>query len=142
MVERVLVDNTPKEPKRKDTLWQLDLLRVVVLAFLLYMVLWYFTFNDPTVKPDPNYPKSVIRLIVPYAPGGSVDLLGRSMEHFGLTYLGEPIAVVNMPGGGGIMGWDELASVKPNGYTIGIVNASTLLEPLFDHIRYPLFLRA
>ena len=91
MVERVLVDNTPKEPKRKDTLWQLDLLRVVVLAFLLYMVLWYFTFNDPTVKPDPNYPKSVIRLIVPYAPGGTVDLLGRSMEHFGLTYLGEPL---------------------------------------------------
>jgi tripartite-type tricarboxylate transporter receptor subunit TctC len=63
-------------------------------------------------------------------------MTGRTMEKFGVIYLKQPIVVTNIVGGSGMIGWNELARAKPDGYTIGIVSTGTLLQQLYGKTRY------
>jgi tripartite-type tricarboxylate transporter receptor subunit TctC len=73
------------------------------------------------------YPERPIRLIVPYAPGGSTDLIARYIaEPLGKT-LGKPVVVENKAGAGGMLGTAKLARAQPDGYTIGIGTVSTMV---------------
>ena len=60
-----------------------------------------------------------ITLIVPLSVGTAADLIARVLEKSALKYLGQPLTIVNKPGGTGTIGWNELASSNPDGYTIG-----------------------
>jgi len=83
-----------------------------------------------------SYPTKPITVIVPSAAGGSVDMIARALEKSAQKHLGQPLVVVNMPGGGATIGMNELASAKPDGYTIGIVATSVILQPLIGQTRY------
>jgi len=65
------------------------------------------------------YPTRPVTFIVPFPPGGSTDLGYRLLTKETEKHLGQPIVVVNKPGGGGTVGVSAIATAKPDGYTIG-----------------------
>jgi tripartite-type tricarboxylate transporter receptor subunit TctC len=64
------------------------------------------------------YPDKPVQLIVPYAAGGSTDLLARAMGQVSSKYLPQPLVVVNKPGGSGAPGRVDVIKSKPDGYTL------------------------
>ena len=65
-----------------------------------------------------KYPDRPIRMVVPYAPGGSIDTLSRLLAPHFSEALGQNVVVENRPGGGAIIGTGSVATAQPDGYTI------------------------
>lgn len=78
-------------------------------------------------KPDANFPKKPITLIVPWSAGGGTDTGARLLQPYLEDELGVTVNVVNKTGGGGWVGWNELANAKPDGYTIGLANSPHII---------------
>ena len=79
------------------------------------------------------YPDKPIRLIVPYAPGGTTDVLGRAIAEQLRKELGQPVIVDNKPGGNTGIGAQALAGSPPDGYTLLLATAATvILNPLLN----------
>jgi len=68
------------------------------------------------------YPSKPIRLIVPFPPGGNVDLSARILAPELARELGQPVVVDNKAGAGGTLGLDAVAKAAPDGYTLGIAS--------------------
>lgn len=78
------------------------------------------------------YPSRPIQLIVPYAPGGPTDVVGRIVADRLTERLGQSVVVQNIGGAGGVVGTDTAARAKPDGYTLYFgVNSLAI----FPHIR-------
>lgn len=83
------------------------------------------------------YPTEEIRLLVPYGAGGPTDLTARTYGEFLERELGRPVLVENMPGGSGAVAGQELVSAEPDGYTLSLVTAGTMvLTPLANDVGY------
>ena len=76
-----------------------------------------------------DYPTRQITLIVPYPPGGGVDLIGRLVAQRLSAALGQQVVVENRGGAGGMIGTRDLAKAAPDGYTVGVTLTGMSLSP-------------
>src|SRR5688572_33313731 len=76
-----------------------------------------------------NYPVKTVRMIVPYAPGGIVDYVGRLMAQRLAESFGQNVVVDNRPGASGIIGIDITSKASPDGYTMVIMDAAIVINP-------------
>src|SRR2546428_4210246 len=73
-----------------------------------------------------GYPQRPIRMIVPFAAGGTTDALGRVLAVFLSERLGQQVVVENRPGGGGTLGAEVAARSQPDGYTLLLRSAEAV----------------
>ena len=84
------------------------------------------------------YPARTVRIVVPFAAGGSTDLLARSIAQRLNEAWKQPVIVDNRPGGGGIVGSDLVAKSAPDGYTLllGTVTTHAAAASLYRKLPY------
>lgn len=90
------------------------------LAALLVLLVLCLTAASamPAAAADTSYPTKPIKLIVGYAPGGGVDTTARIFAKYAKEFLGQPVIITNITGGGGSIGAREVLKAKPDGYTL------------------------
>src|SRR5215213_3908448 len=72
------------------------------------------------------WPTKPIKLVVPYAPGGTTDVIGRVIGEYLGQRLGQNIVVENRPGKGATIGTSQVAKAAPDGYTLVMSNVAAL----------------
>jgi tripartite-type tricarboxylate transporter receptor subunit TctC len=78
------------------------------------------------------YPSRPLRLIVPYAPGGVVDFIGRTLGQRLSEQLGQTVIADNRPGAGGIIGVEATAKSAPDGYTLVLMDPAIVINPVLQ----------
>jgi len=84
-----------------------------------------------------NYPTKPIRLLVPFAPGGSSSIIARAFSAEMSNGLGQPFVVENKPGAAGNVAMEEAARAEPDGYTLIIGHIGTLAVNPFMFAKLP-----
>lgn len=83
------------------------------------------------------YPDRYISLVVPFAPGGATDLLGRAIASHLTSILGQSVVVENRAGAGGNIGIGYVANAKPDGYTLLCISSAFVVNPsLYRKVSY------
>jgi len=84
------------------------------------------------------WPTKPIKWVVPFAPGGTTDILARTIGEKLAVALGQPVIVENKPGAGGGLGADFVAKAAPDGYTIlgGTISTNAINASLYKDLPY------
>jgi tripartite-type tricarboxylate transporter receptor subunit TctC len=91
-------------------------------------------FSAPVFAQD--YPNRPVRLIVPFPPGGSNDVVGRMVAKQLSEKLGQQVFVDNRGGAGGTIGTEAVAKAEPDGYTLAIVSIAHAVNPALYTLHY------
>jgi tripartite-type tricarboxylate transporter receptor subunit TctC len=105
-------------------------LKQIVTLFIGFAV-WSsaVTAQVPSTSSGQAFPTRTIRAIVPYAPGGSTDVVMRVLAPRMSEILGQQVIVENRPGGSSTIGLDFAAKAQPDGHTMGVANISFGANP-------------
>lgn len=91
----------------------------------------------PAMASAQDFPNKPIKLIVPFPPGGPNDIIARVVSQRMSELMKQPVVIDNRGGQGGVLGTDAVAKAAPDGYTIGIVSASSLvINPTMEKVPY------
>jgi tripartite-type tricarboxylate transporter receptor subunit TctC len=91
----------------------------------------------PALALAQDFPAKSIKLIVPFPPGGPNDIIARVVGQRMSELIKQPVVIDNRGGQGGVLGTDAVAKAAPDGYTIGIVSASSLvINPTMEKVPY------
>src|SRR5580693_1038623 len=85
------------------------------------------SWSAPAAAED--YPSRPVRLIIPFPPGGSNDVVGRIIADQLGAKLGQAIFVDNRAGAGGVVGTDLAAKSAPDGYTLLVISLAHAVDP-------------
>ena len=93
-------------------------------------------------RAEAKYPERTIRLVVPFAPAGPTDIIGRKVAEKMTAMLGQTMIVDNKAGAAGSIGAVEVKNAKPDGYTLLVATSSThainptaFVHPPYDPIK-------
>jgi tripartite-type tricarboxylate transporter receptor subunit TctC len=108
-------------------------LRILLLAMVA------FACGMPAASAE-NFPSRPIHLILPYAPGGIIEFVGRTLSQKLGEVLHQPIVVEDRPGAGSIVGIDYVARAAPDGYNIVLADPAIVTNPtLHKSLPYDIF---
>ena len=86
---------------------------------------------------DTRYPNRTVRVVVPFPPGGTTDVIGRIIAEYLSGELAQPFYIDNRGGAGGTLGADVVAKAKPDGYTLLVFHSGLTYGPaLFKRLNY------
>src|SRR3954454_11982570 len=106
-------------------------------ALLVALLAFYVAPLPALAQSAEKYPERQIRVIVPYPPGGSVDVLGRLLAQRMQENWGQSVIVENRPGAGTMIGTAAAAKAEPDGYTLIIVVSGHTTNPaLYATMQY------
>ncbi|WP_288253571.1 tripartite tricarboxylate transporter substrate binding protein [uncultured Hydrogenophaga sp.] len=91
-----------------------------------------------TASAQDAYPSKMVRIVVPFPPGGSTDLLARKIGEKLSAQWKQPVIVDNRPGAGGTVGADHVSKAAPDGYTllIGVTGSNGIAGSLYPNLPY------
>lgn len=93
-----------------------------------------------TALAQQNFPTKPVRLLIPYAAGGAVDILGRTLGDELSKRWGQPVIIENRTGAGGTIASQVIAKADPDGYTLVIVASGHSINPyLYKKLPYDTF---
>jgi tripartite-type tricarboxylate transporter receptor subunit TctC len=112
---------------------------IAVATRILLLAALAFSLEMPTALAE-NFPSRPIHLILPYAPGGIIEFVGRTLAQKLGEVLGQPVVVEDRPGAGSIVGVDYVAHAAPDGYNIVLVDPAIVTNPtLHKSLPYDIF---
>jgi tripartite-type tricarboxylate transporter receptor subunit TctC len=82
--------------------------------------------SEPAIAQSSGYPARPIRLVVPFTPGGSSDILSRAIGQKLSEAWGQPVVIENVPGAAGAIGAEKVSKAVPDGYTLLMGHIGTL----------------
>ncbi len=91
----------------------------------------------PRAFAQANWPQSPVKMIIPFAAGGSTDILTRMIGKIVGERIGQPIVVDNRGGAGGIIGTAAIAKSQPDGYTFGMTTVSSIVSAPIINTKVP-----
>jgi tripartite-type tricarboxylate transporter receptor subunit TctC len=100
---------------------------VQILRCLLTYTMLFHGFNSMAQSASTNFPDKPIRIVVGYGPGGGTDLVARALAPALTKIIGQSVIVENKPGAGGSTGALFVAQAKPDGHTILLSSASSVI---------------
>lgn len=107
------------------------------IAGLLFTLSWVLAAPAALVfAASDAYPTKPVRLVVPYAPGGSMDIVGRLISPELSKLLGEQVIVECRGGAGGVLGTEIVAKAEPDGYTLLLTNLAHVMNPAFHQLPF------
>ena len=84
-----------------------------------------------------TYPSRPVRIVVPFAPGGSTDIIARQMGLWLSERFGQPFVIENRPGAGSNIGTEAVVNAPPDGYTLLLVGASSAINvTLYEKLNF------
>jgi tripartite-type tricarboxylate transporter receptor subunit TctC len=104
---------------------------LISLGALAYLV-------SPSITQAQSWPDKPVKLIVPFAAGGTTDILGRILAQQMTTILGQNVIVENKGGAGGNIGAEVVANSPPNGYTLLLASGSMMTVNPYLYKKLPL----
>ena len=89
-----------------------------------------------SVAAQTDYPTRPVRLIIPFPPGGSNDVVGRMIGTQLTEQLGKQVVVDNRAGAGGVVGTEIVSKAAPDGYTLGVISLAHAVNPWLYKLPY------
>jgi tripartite-type tricarboxylate transporter receptor subunit TctC len=108
--------------------------------FRIGTILAAFVICITSALAQQGFPSKPVRLLIPYPPGGAVDILGRTLGDELSKMWGQPVVIENRPGAGGTIASQVVAKAAPDGYTLIIVASGHAINPyLYKKLPYDTF---